>query len=59
MGKLKSCGEFLKIFFSDLKEDWDYTDKKLLKIIIFAATFALSALFWLYFFQSSSPFSFG
>ena len=59
MGKWKSFTEFCRIFAKDVKEDWDYMDRKLIRILIMIAVFVGSALFMLYFFQNSSPFSFG
>ena len=58
MSKLRSFASFMKFFFNDVREDWYVMDRKLLRIAAGAVGFVIAALFWLYFFQSSSPFGF-
>ncbi|MFH1631250.1 MAG: hypothetical protein ABIA21_03475 [Candidatus Aenigmatarchaeota archaeon] len=59
MSKLKSFAEFCRLFFAGIKEDWIMMDRKLLRIAAFVITFVLAGLFYLYFFQNTSPFGFG
>ncbi|MBI5332139.1 MAG: hypothetical protein HZB65_01055 [Candidatus Aenigmarchaeota archaeon] len=58
MSKLRSFANFIKFFFNDIREDWHTMDRKILRIAAGIAGFVIAALFWLYFFQSSSPFGF-
>ncbi|MBI4894995.1 MAG: hypothetical protein HY831_00745 [Candidatus Aenigmarchaeota archaeon] len=56
MSKLRSIASFLKMFAADLKEEWDQMEHKFIKIVIGGTIFIVTGLFWLYFFQHSSPF---
>ncbi|MFH0836668.1 MAG: hypothetical protein V1870_00915 [Candidatus Aenigmatarchaeota archaeon] len=58
MSKFKSLIDFMKYFFHDVREEWYTMDRKLLRIGAGVAGFVIAAIFWLYFFQSSSPFGF-
>jgi len=58
MSKIRSLLSFMKMLFIDLKEEWIEMDHKLIRIATGVLIFVLSALFWLYFFKSTSPFHF-
>jgi hypothetical protein len=56
MPKVKSLAGFIGTFWQMFKEDFDAMDHKLLRIAISVGTFIIMALFWLYFFGSTTPF---
>jgi hypothetical protein len=58
MGKLRSIGNFVMFFFNDLLQELKEMDRKVLRLGIGAVAFILSAIFWLFFFQNTSPFGF-
>ena len=58
MSKIKSFTSFMKMFLGHIKEDWNEMDHKFIRIVIGGTVFILSALFWLYFFNSTTPFKF-
>jgi hypothetical protein len=56
VSKLNSFIGFLKTFWQMAKDDWQELDHKLPRIAAGAISFIVVALFWLYFFNGSSPF---
>ena len=56
MSKVRSIASFMKMFAADLKEEWNEMDHKLVKIAMGVVIFVIAGLFWLYFFQNTSPF---
>ena len=56
--KLQSLAGFLKTFFSMSREEFGQMDHKLTRIGAGVATFAVMALFWLFFLRNIVPFKF-
>jgi hypothetical protein len=56
MSKIETLKGFVRTFFWLTGAEWKEMDRKLVRIGVGIVTFAVSALFWLYFFRSSTPF---
>ena len=56
MSKIESIKGFLKTFLWLSGSEWKEMDRRLIRIAVSITTFVVSALFWLYFFRSSTPF---
>ncbi len=56
MSKIEGIKGFLRTFLWLSTAEWKEMDRKLIRIGVSVVTFIVSALFWLYFFRSSTPF---
>ncbi|MBI2173468.1 MAG: hypothetical protein HYT73_04680 [Candidatus Aenigmarchaeota archaeon] len=56
--RLQSFVGFLKTLFSISREEFREMDHKLVRIGVSVATFAVMALFWLFFLRNIVPFKF-
>ncbi len=54
--RISTTIEFIKTFLQSLKEDWDETDHKLLRIVVGGGTMIAMVYFWYYFLRMTSPF---
>lgn len=56
VSRIQTIKGVLKTFWWLTASEWKEMDRRLLRIAVGITTFVASALFWLYFFRSSTPF---